>query len=113
MQFPTKANSTFFTEGGDQDADGEEDKECANPIPSAVAQRTRLKTKPAVTPSTDKDDSDGESADEVPKGPPSRKRKIANDAKDVEGGDDAATKKKPKPAPKKPAKGKAAAKKVP
>jgi hypothetical protein len=97
----------------DEDAEGEEDKEAH--VPSAVAQRTRLKTKPAPKPlGVDEEDemSDGESDGEVPKGRPSKKRKGPVDAEDEDGGDDAATKKKAKIMPKKPAKGKAAGKKA-
>jgi hypothetical protein len=98
----------------DEDAEGEEDKEAH--VPSAVAQRTRLRTKPATKPvGVDEEEdemSDGESDGEVPKGRPSKKRKGPVDAEDEDGGDDAATKKKAKIMPKKPAKGKAAGKKA-
>jgi hypothetical protein len=99
------------SEDEDEDAEGEEDKDA--PIPSAVAQRTRLQTKPATKPVSGDDEdegSSGESHSEIPKGPPLKKRKGPRDAED--GGDDAPTKKKAKPAAKKSTKGKAPAKKA-
>jgi len=97
----------------DEDAEGDEDNEEA--VPSVVANRTCLKTKPvakSVSGNEENGSGDGEGAADVRKGPPSKKRKGPVDAEDEDGGENAVTNKKSKPAPKKATKGKAVAKKA-